>query len=55
MKKANSILLIVFGIGLLLIGKLIDHLYLKYSILIASIAISIYAVIKSFEEKKDHN
>jgi len=50
--KPNSLMLIAIAVVLLLAGKYADNLYLRYGLLLASILISIYAVVRSFQEKK---
>ncbi|MDI1257276.1 MAG: hypothetical protein PSV16_14375 [Flavobacterium sp.] len=56
MTKASSISLMVLGVGLLVIGIYIDqNIYLKYSILFTSIVVNVFAVIRSFQEKRNKN
>ena len=44
----------LMGIGLLPIALLIDNLYLKSILLVASIVLNIIAIVKNFREKKEN-
>jgi len=54
MKRANSLLLLIVGSLLLVIGIFTTNIYLKYSILFTSIIINVVAAIVSFKEKKNN-
>jgi len=53
MKIANSIYYMLTGCILLLLGILIDGIYLKYSLLFGSMILNIIAIFKNFKEKKE--
>ena len=54
MRKVNSITLMLMGSGLIPVALLIDNLFLKSVLLVASIVLNIIAVIKNFREKKQN-
>lgn len=54
MKKLNSAYLLLIGSGLLCCGILADHFYLKVVLIVASMPINIFAVVRSFKEKKNN-
>lgn len=54
MQKLNSISLMIMGTGLLPVALIIDNLYLKGILLIASIVLNIVAIVKNFKEKKEN-
>jgi hypothetical protein len=54
MKKLNSISLMIMGSGLLPVAMIIDNLFLKSILLVASIVLNIIAIVKNFKEKKEN-
>ena len=54
MKKADSITLMLMGIGLLPVALVIENLFLQCILLLASIILNIVAVVRSFKEKKEN-
>lgn len=52
MKKANSIELMIMGMALLPLAYFIDNLYARSILAVASIVLNIFAIVKSFKEKK---
>ncbi|HEX8562528.1 MAG TPA: hypothetical protein VF676_06060 [Flavobacterium sp.] len=54
MKKVNSITLMLMGTGFLPLALLMDNLYLKSILLVASIVMNIIAIIKNFKEKREN-
>lgn len=55
MKNANSAYLLLIGCSLLCVGVLIDHFYLKMCLILASMPINIYAIVRSFKEKNKND
>jgi|GEM_PF-3600526 len=55
MKKANSIELMIMGICLIPLALLIEDVFAKSILAVASIALNLAAVVKSFKEKKQKN
>ena len=53
MKKANSIELMIMGTCLIPLALLIDNLFAQSILAVASIALNILAVVKSFKEKRE--
>ena len=53
MKLTNSIYYMLIGSILLLLGILIDGIYLKYSLLFGSMILNVIAIFKNLKEKKE--
>lgn len=54
MKKADSITLMLMGMGLIPVALLMENDYLQAILLIASMVLNIVAVYRNFKEKKDN-
>ena len=54
MNKVNSISLMVMGIGFLILALLLDNVYVKSVVLLASIVLNVIAIFRNFKEKKEN-
>lgn len=54
MKKVNSISLLIMGIGLLVLARIMENVYLQVAATTLSIGLSIMAIVKNLREKRDN-
>ncbi len=54
-RRASSIELMIMGTALIPLALLVDNMIAKSFLLVASIALNIAAVVKSFKEKKEES
>ncbi|HLA55892.1 MAG TPA: hypothetical protein VK623_07310 [Flavobacterium sp.] len=54
MKKLNSITLMIMGTGLLPVAYILENVFLKCVLLLASIILNIIAIVKNFKEKREN-
>ena len=52
MNRLDSITLVLMGIGLLPVAHFIDHVLLKYILLLASIVLNLAAIYTNIKEKR---
>ncbi len=52
MKSLNSISLMIMGTGFMLVAFIMDNLWLKSILLVASIVLNLIAIVRNFREKK---